>query len=40
VWTLSKLSIHVPFTLLAKFFCLCIISLFCACVIFYLKSET
>jgi hypothetical protein len=36
----SKLSTHVPFTLLAKLFCLCIISLFSACVIFYLKNET
>jgi hypothetical protein len=36
----SKLSTHVPFTLLAKLFCLCVISLFSASVIFYLKSET
>jgi hypothetical protein len=36
----SKLSTHVPFTLLAKLFCLCVISLFSACVIFYLKSKT
>jgi len=36
----SKLSTHVPFTLLAKLFCLCVISLFSARVIFYLKSRT
>jgi hypothetical protein len=35
----SKLSTRVPFTLLAKLFCWCVISLFFACVIFYLKSE-
>ena len=35
----SKLSTHVPFTLLAKLFCLCVISLFSPCVIFYLRSE-
>jgi transcription elongation factor GreA-like protein len=36
----SKLSTHAPFTLLAKLFYLCVISLFSACVILYLKSET
>jgi hypothetical protein len=36
----SKLSTHVPFTLLAKLFCLCVISLFFASVILYIKSET
>lgn len=36
----SKLSTHVPFTLLAKLFFLFVIYLFSACVILYIKSET
>jgi hypothetical protein len=36
----SKLSTHVLFTLLAKLFCLFIISLFSACLFFYLKNKT
>jgi hypothetical protein len=32
----SKLSTHVPFTLLAKLHCLCVISLFSACIILYI----
>jgi hypothetical protein len=36
----TKFSTRVPFTLLAKLFCLCVKSLFSACVIFYLKGET
>jgi hypothetical protein len=36
----SKLSTHVRFTLLAKLFCLCVIALFSACIILYIKSET